>query len=905
MATSAGHVAKSGAQSRTAASAMLVRPRTPQTQRERSAGPGNQRTQRTIATPIIQAKLSISAPGDRFEQQADRVANAVMRMPEGASPTLTAHASDAAPIQRKCAECERALESSSGSVQRKCAACERENADLQAKETPGESPQVTPELSRHVAALNGGGQPLSRSERAFFEPRFGRDFGAVRVHADSAAGESARLAHARAFTTGPHVVFGAGQYAPGTQEGRRLLAHELTHVVQQGGASRGASTTSHIQRELVEVGAGLTIGAVIAKCIVGAIGGAIFDGAIQAVLYSIREWTWRFWRASWDYCSLILSAAIGCIAAPISAATLEPWLASRLGPVLGGIEGTLLGKLLLYLAKKVAVGIPSFIVKSLAKLGCISPEQARELGVNRNAPEPPSPDPVPPAPVPTPRTSTNCEPLSGDVQGGTRVLMKVNTADFLNESEGAKLDQLADSLRGSSGRVRVHGVASTDGPSSFNDRLSCTRALRGAQLLEERGIPGSRIAGIFKHGEVPGPRETQRSVIYEVEGAPAPGPRPGPGPSPNPNPNPNPSPTPLPEVKLRSLQFLSDYGGAGPPLLKNNRDNWAATGSPFPATEWQASKPDEAAPITHEMGKNIDVAVTVEVPSGSPAGSVFTLRGQGSTSWLNFAAQGLFDGNATQTLALRSAAPLPPNKIGRFPNQTILWSLHAEGQVRSLGVTGAHDVYSTIAAPPRPGEATHRRMDKATEVTTESRSLDPHAIVRHIMANWNEYNLRTKLSPTGWEWVDNFRNGAQCIDIVRFVQGVFNLIGAPGQVDAVVVFATPDDPTRAKEELWETSEALKKFPGVALLDGDWKANNFEAALKLNHDGRLAYYPGGVDNVLTTPQEVLNVFRCLARIRPDPACPLCRIEHVYANYRFGPCPPGAQKECWHVENCTRP
>ncbi|HLI88385.1 MAG TPA: DUF4157 domain-containing protein, partial [Ktedonobacteraceae bacterium] len=81
--------------------------------------------------------------------------------------------------------------------------------------------------------LNSSGQPLDVGTRAFMEPRFGFDFSRVRVHADARAAESTQAVNALAYTVGHNVVFGTGQYAPGTNEGRRLLAHELTHVVQQ------------------------------------------------------------------------------------------------------------------------------------------------------------------------------------------------------------------------------------------------------------------------------------------------------------------------------------------------------------------------------------------------------------------------------------------------------------------------------------------------------------------------------------------------------------------------------------------------------------------------------------------------------------------------------------------------
>jgi hypothetical protein len=90
--------------------------------------------------------------------------------------------------------------------------------------------------------LRSPGQPLDPSTRAFMEPRFGHDFSNVRVHSDSRAAESARNVSALAYTTGNDLVFGPGQYTPGTTTGRRLVAHELAHVVQQDGAELGSGT---------------------------------------------------------------------------------------------------------------------------------------------------------------------------------------------------------------------------------------------------------------------------------------------------------------------------------------------------------------------------------------------------------------------------------------------------------------------------------------------------------------------------------------------------------------------------------------------------------------------------------------------------------------------------------------
>jgi hypothetical protein len=248
------------------------------------------------------------------------------------------------------------------------------------------------------------------------ERQFGRDFRHVRVHTDAPARQSADLINARAYTLDQHIVFANGAFRPGTSSGRWLLAHELAHTIQQsGGASPEPSLPASSPGPAREAAAGgsgreprthatppvsivqpvptggivqraepattITISAVVARCIIGAVVGALFDATIQAALHSIRERTWRFWRASLNYCSIILSAIIGCIAAPVSAYLLEPWIAARLGTRLGGMAGTLIGRILIFIAQRLGIGIPRAVVSTLAKLGCISPEQAAELGV--------------------------------------------------------------------------------------------------------------------------------------------------------------------------------------------------------------------------------------------------------------------------------------------------------------------------------------------------------------------------------------------------------------------------------------------------------------------------------------------------------------------------------------------
>jgi hypothetical protein len=108
----------------------------------------------------------------------------------------------------------------------------------------------SPDIEASVKAMRGGGQPLPEQLRASIEPQFGYDFSQVRVHTDSRASESAKSVNALAFTTGKDIIFAAGQYSPQSISGRRLIAHELTHVVQQAsgpvsGTQKGNVFISH------------------------------------------------------------------------------------------------------------------------------------------------------------------------------------------------------------------------------------------------------------------------------------------------------------------------------------------------------------------------------------------------------------------------------------------------------------------------------------------------------------------------------------------------------------------------------------------------------------------------------------------------------------------------------------
>jgi hypothetical protein len=270
---------------------------------------------------LIRAKLTIGQPNDKYEQEADRVAKKVMRMPVvnpfGNSQTKPGVTVSRLPrisrIQRVCPECEEEMQRQpmeeeeeevvqpkisslqSPAIQRLCPECqdklhrqveeeepeevqrqseneeeeplqakffssflpmiqrqEELEEDLQTKSESNGTPEVSNRLQSQIDSLKGGGQPLSDPVRGFFEPRLGHDFSGIRVHTNNNAAVVSRELNAKAFTVGSDIAFGAGRYQPQTQEGRSLLAHELTHTIQQGASAPTSGEASNNDRNLQE-----------------------------------------------------------------------------------------------------------------------------------------------------------------------------------------------------------------------------------------------------------------------------------------------------------------------------------------------------------------------------------------------------------------------------------------------------------------------------------------------------------------------------------------------------------------------------------------------------------------------------------------------------------------------------
>ena len=191
---------------------------------------GNQAVESLFKSGIIRAKLKIGKPNDIYEQEADRVAEQIV----SSSWSVVNNQMEEREIQRQTEEEERKRE--------------EEGETLQLKKMQGNIPEVTPDIESRIRALRGSGQPLPKSIRAFFESRFGYDFSHVRIHNDPEAAKLARALNAEAFTYGRDIYFGEGRYNPNTLAGKRLLAHELTHVVQQrSGSVLGQQMTNGLQ----------------------------------------------------------------------------------------------------------------------------------------------------------------------------------------------------------------------------------------------------------------------------------------------------------------------------------------------------------------------------------------------------------------------------------------------------------------------------------------------------------------------------------------------------------------------------------------------------------------------------------------------------------------------------------
>jgi len=183
---------------------------------------------------FVQPKLKLGRPDDQYEQEADTVADQVVQRLSNLQMPMA--------VQSKCQECEEKEK-----LQRKEAedepevmkqAEELEETSIQAKAGPGSASTPASNLQSRLFANKGMGSPIESNARAPLESAFGQDFGRVRIHTNNEAAQMNQALNAKAFTHGSDIYFNEGQYSPGSTEGKRLLAHELTHTIQQKQGSK-------------------------------------------------------------------------------------------------------------------------------------------------------------------------------------------------------------------------------------------------------------------------------------------------------------------------------------------------------------------------------------------------------------------------------------------------------------------------------------------------------------------------------------------------------------------------------------------------------------------------------------------------------------------------------------------
>jgi Domain of unknown function (DUF4157) len=207
----------------------------------------SQSVQRKPAAPFFQAKLSVNQPNDKYEREANTVANTVVN---NQGSTSVVQQKEISGIQRLSTAMEEEKLGSNDAgmlrdkeiqtkpeIQRMCPECEKEKEGMIQQTSEGTAATASTTLSNRIESSAGNGKSLPQKTLNQMQSSFGVDFSHVNVHTDSASVQMNRELNAQAFTHGSDIYFNSGKYNPETSGGKLLLAHELTHVVQQGAAN--------------------------------------------------------------------------------------------------------------------------------------------------------------------------------------------------------------------------------------------------------------------------------------------------------------------------------------------------------------------------------------------------------------------------------------------------------------------------------------------------------------------------------------------------------------------------------------------------------------------------------------------------------------------------------------------
>jgi len=208
----------------------------------------SQSVQRKPASPFFQAKLSVNQPNDKYEREADSVANTVVN---NQSSNTVVQQKEISGIQRLSTPVEEEKLGTNDArmlrdreiqekpeIQRMCPECEKEKEGMVQQKSDGTAVTASTSLSSRIESSAGKGKSLPQKTLHEMQSSFGAKFRNVNIHTDSASVQMNRELNAQAFTHGSDIYFNSGKYNPETFGGRLLLAHELTHVLQQGAADK-------------------------------------------------------------------------------------------------------------------------------------------------------------------------------------------------------------------------------------------------------------------------------------------------------------------------------------------------------------------------------------------------------------------------------------------------------------------------------------------------------------------------------------------------------------------------------------------------------------------------------------------------------------------------------------------
>ncbi len=354
---------------------------------------------------------------------------------------------------------------------------------------------------------------------------------------------------------------------------------------------------------------------------------------------------------------------------------------------------------------------------------------------------------------------------------------------------------------------------------------------------------------------------------------------------------------------LESITFVSDHG-----VLRENKNDLTDAGKTFSEPEWSEQDGKVTSnPISQTKGTKLKVDLALNLMPLDAGPSPITLRGESDSGFLSFQFTGTKSGGAGQRVQALEAREPTPDGILSLPGREIRWVLTWQGLDYEVART-RHTIYSTMGMPLAGVIPTEKRMATAVNLAMqEGPTLSPYQLVLRLMNKFKNYNLRRPRLANPWDLAETGWYGAQCIDIAEFVKGVLGVLGCPGALDAVMIWAHPDAPDDVKADDAATGRGTNGIPGrlmdsvqvyAALLDGGGLWNSFEAAIKYGDGSSTRYFPGGAESRdgYATPPEVLNdVFDCLAWIEAK-TFPGCQIHKIARSYARGTLQQGQSVNC---------